>query len=110
MADAYGVAISGGGIVSPATARALGGRAPRARLAIVEKEAKLAQHQTGHNSGVIHSGIYYKPGSYKSRLCVEGARLVSEFFAEHGISLNRCAKVMWPTPDDEVMLMQTLSV
>src|ERR1043166_4493582 len=83
MADAYDVAIIGGGIVSLATARALGERAPRARLAIVEKEAKLAQHQTGHNSGVIPSGIYYKPGSYKARLCVEGARLVSEFCAEH---------------------------
>src|SRR2546427_52436 len=108
MADAYDVAIIGGGIVSLATARALGERAPRARLAIVEKEAKLAQHQTGHNSGVIHSGIYYKPGSYKARLCVEGARLVSEFCAEHGIRVERCGKVIVATRDDEVPRLQTL--
>ena len=108
MADAYDVAIIGGGIVSLATARALGERAPRARLAIVEKEAKLAQHQTGHNSGVIHSGIYYKPGSYKARLCVEGARLVSEFCAEHGIRVERCGKVIVATRDDELPRLQTL--
>ena len=108
MADAYDVAIIGGGIVSLATARALGERAPRARLAIVEKEAKLAQHQTGHNSGVIHSGIYYKPGSYKARLCVEGARLVSEYCAEHGIRVERCGKVIVATRDDEVPRLQTL--
>src|SRR5207244_11141519 len=108
MADADGGAIIGGGSVSPATARALGERAPRARLAIVEKEAKLAQHQTGHNSGVIHSGIYYKPGSYKARLCVEGARLMSEFCAEHGIRVERCGKVIVATRDDEVPRLQTL--
>jgi len=108
MADAYDVALIGGGIVSLATARALGERAPRARLCIVEKEAKLAQHQTGHNSGVIHSGIYYKPGSYKARLCVEGARLVSEFCAEHGIRVERCGKVIVATRDDELPRLQTL--
>ena len=108
MADAYDVAIIGGGIVSLATARALGERAPRARLAIVEKEAKLAQHQTGHNSGVIHSGIYYKPGSYKARLCVEGARLMSEFCAEHGIRVERCGKVIVATRADELPRLQTL--
>ncbi len=108
MTEAYDVAIIGGGIVSLATARALGERAPRARLAIVEKEAKLAQHQTGHNSGVIHSGIYYKPGSYKARLCVEGARLMSEFCAEHGIRVERCGKVIVATRAEEIPRLQTL--
>jgi len=108
MADAYDVALIGGGIVSLATARALGERAPRARLCIVEKEAKLAQHQTGHNSGVIHSGIYYKPGSYKAKLCVEGARLVSEYCAEHGIRVDRCGKVIVATRADELPRLQML--
>src|SRR5687768_9092921 len=85
MADRYDVAIVGGGIVALATAFALLERAPRARLVILEKEPRLAQHQTGHNSGVIHSGIYYRPGSAKARLCVEGARLMVEFCAAHGI-------------------------
>ncbi|MBI2157169.1 MAG: FAD-dependent oxidoreductase, partial [Candidatus Rokubacteria bacterium] len=66
----YDVAIIGGGIVGLATARALRERAPGLRLVLLEKEPKLATHQTGHNSGVIHSGIYYKPGSHKARLCV----------------------------------------
>ncbi|PYN92598.1 MAG: L-2-hydroxyglutarate oxidase [Candidatus Rokuibacteriota bacterium] len=108
MTEPYDVALIGGGILSLATARALGERAPRARLAIVEKEAKLAQHQTGHNSGVIHSGIYYKPGSYKARLCVEGARLMSEFCAEHGIRVERCGKVIVATRAEEIPRLQTL--
>ena len=108
MADVYDVAIIGGGIVSLATARALGERAPRARLCIVEKEAQLAQHQSGHNSGVIHSGIYYKPGSYKARLCVEGVRLMKEFCAEHGIRVEPCGKVIVATRPEELPRLQTL--
>src|SRR5437899_12776089 len=108
MADAYAAAIIGGGIVSLATARALGERAPRARLAIVEKEAKLAQHQTGHNSGVIHSGIYYKPGSFKARLCVEGARSMVEFCEAHAIKYDRCGKVIVATSDEELPRLRTL--
>src|SRR6266436_1566268 len=104
----FDIAIIGGGIVGLATARAILERAPRTRLVMLEKEADIAQHQTGHNSGVIHSGIYYKPGSYKARLCVEGARLVSEFCAEHGIRVERCGKVIVATRDDEVPRLQTL--
>src|SRR5437660_11744991 len=104
----YDIAIIGGGIVGLATARALLERAPSLTLALCEKEAQLGTHQTGHNSGVIHSGIYYKPGSYKARLCVEGARLVSEFCAEHGIRVERCGKVIVATRDDEVPRLQTL--
>ena len=108
MSERLDVAIVGGGIVALATARALVERVPRARLAILEKEPRLAQHQTGHNSGVIHSGIYYKPGSYKARLCVEGARLMVEFCAAHGIRVERCGKVIVATRPDELPRLQTL--
>ncbi|HEU5194227.1 MAG TPA: FAD-dependent oxidoreductase, partial [Methylomirabilota bacterium] len=74
----YDLAIIGGGIVGLATARALLERFPSLRLVLCEKEAELGTHQTGHNSGVIHSGIYYKPGSFKARLCVEGVRLMMD--------------------------------
>ena len=104
----YDVAFFGGGIVSLATARALGERAPRARLCIVEKEGQLAQHQSGHNSGVIHSGIYYKPGSYKARLCVEGVRLMKEFCAEQGIRVDPIGKVIVATSEAELPRLQTL--
>jgi L-2-hydroxyglutarate oxidase LhgO len=104
----YDVAIVGGGIVGLATARALLEAAPRARLAILEKEPRLAAHQTGHNSGVIHSGIYYRPGSYKARLCVEGARLLQEFCAEHGIRVERCGKVIVATSAPELPRLQAI--
>jgi L-2-hydroxyglutarate oxidase LhgO len=108
VSDRYDVAIIGGGIVALATARALGERAPRARLVILEKERALAGHQTGHNSGVIHSGIYYKPGSNKARLCVEGARLMVEFCASHGIRVDRCGKVIVATHQEELPRLETL--
>jgi L-2-hydroxyglutarate oxidase LhgO len=98
----YDVAIIGGGIVALATAYALSERAPRARLVILEKEPRLGLHQTGHNSGVIHSGIYYRPGSYKARLCVEGARLMAQFCEAHGIRVDRCGKVIVATTEAEV--------
>ncbi|MEK7714219.1 MAG: FAD-dependent oxidoreductase, partial [candidate division NC10 bacterium] len=104
----YDVAIVGGGIVGLATARALRERAPHARLAILEKEPKLASHQTGHNSGVIHSGIYYKPGSHKARLCVEGKHLMLEFCEKHGIRVDRCGKVIVATTEAELPRLQTL--
>ena len=102
------VAIVGGGIVGLATARALRERAPHARLVILEKESKLASHQTGHNSGVIHSGIYYKPGSHKARLCVEGKHLMLEFCEKHGIRVDRCGKVVVATSDAELPRLQSL--
>ncbi len=90
----YDVAIIGGGIVGLATTLALASRAPDLRLIVLEKEQELGMHQTAHNSGVIHSGIYYHPGSYKARLCVEGARLMHAFCAEHGVRVERCGKVI----------------
>jgi L-2-hydroxyglutarate oxidase LhgO len=102
MADRYDIAIVGGGIVGLATARALTERAPRARLVILEKEDAIGAHQTGHNSGVIHSGIYYKPGSYKARLTVEGKNLMYAFCEQHGIKVERCGKIIVATTDAEL--------
>jgi L-2-hydroxyglutarate oxidase len=104
----HDIAIVGGGILGLATARCLRERAPRTTLTILEKESRLAQHQTGHNSGVIHSGIYYKPGSYKARLCVEGARLMREFCATRGLKVEQCGKVIVATNEAELPRLQTL--
>jgi (S)-2-hydroxyglutarate dehydrogenase len=104
----YDVAIIGGGILGLATARALLERFPSLSLVLCEKEAELATHQTGHNSGVIHSGIYYKPGSYKARLCVEGARLAVEFCDANGIKYDRCGKVIIATSQEELPRLRTL--
>ncbi|PYN76919.1 MAG: L-2-hydroxyglutarate oxidase [Candidatus Rokuibacteriota bacterium] len=108
MENSYDIAVIGGGILGLATARALNERAPRARLVILEKEAKLATHQTGNNSGVIHSGIYYKPGSYKAKLCVEGKGLMLEFCQKHGIRVDHVGKVIVATEPAELPRLQTL--
>ena len=98
----YQVVIIGGGIVGLATALALLERHPQTRLAVIEKEPALATHQTGHNSGVIHSGIYYRPGSLKARLCLEGGRRLIDFCRDHGIPFNVCGKVIVATNEGEV--------
>ena len=108
MPETHDVAIVGGGILGLATARAILERAPGTRLALYEKETRLATHQTGHNSGVIHSGLYYKPGSYKARLCVEGARLMTAYCAERGIRVDRIGKVVVATDAAELPRLQTL--
>jgi L-2-hydroxyglutarate oxidase LhgO len=102
------IVIIGGGIVGLATARALVHRHGGSRLAIVDKESRLATHQTGHNSGVIHSGIYYRPGSYKARLCVEGARAMVEFCDAHAIPYERCGKVIVATSEAELPRLAAL--
>jgi len=96
------LAIIGGGIVGLATALALTEANPRLRLIMLEKEAKIASHQTGHNSGVIHSGIYYKPGSLKARTCVDGARRMKQFCDIHGIKWEECGKVIVATDEREL--------
>lgn len=109
MADMHcDVAVIGAGIVGLASTLALVERNPRLRIAVVEKESQVGTHQTGHNSGVIHSGIYYKPGSYKARLCVEGARLMKAFCQEHGIPFEICGKVIVATDEEELPRLQTL--
>ena len=102
------ITIIGGGILGLATAMALTERYPRARLSILDKEPKIAAHQTGHNSGVIHSGIYYKPGSLKAKLCVEGARLMKAFCTEHGIHWEPCGKLIVATDDSELPRLQSI--
>jgi L-2-hydroxyglutarate oxidase len=108
VSDRFNVAVVGGGIVGLAAAQALLREHPGLRLVILEKEARLAAHQTGHNSGVIHSGIYYRPGSHKARLCVEGARLMKEFCAEHGIRVDPVGKVIVATSEAELPRLQAL--
>ena len=100
--------IIGGGIVGLATARALLDRQPGASLILLEKEPGLGRHQTGHNSGVIHSGIYYQPGSLKARLCREGAARTKEFCREHGIAFEDRGKLIVATRDDEIPRLDAL--
>lgn len=104
----YDVAIVGAGIVGLATAYALSQHRPELRLVVLEKEAEVARHQTGHNSGVIHSGIYYKPGSFKARLCVEGVRKLEAFCDAHGIPYRRIGKVIVATRTDELPRLDDL--
>src|SRR5688572_5057568 len=104
----FDIAIVGGGIVGLAATLALIVRGPGLRLIVLEKERAPGMHQTTHNSGVIHTGMYYRPGSHKARLCVEGARLMHEFCAEHGIRLERCGKIIVATDEREVPGLQTL--
>jgi L-2-hydroxyglutarate oxidase LhgO len=102
------LAIVGGGIVGLGTALALTETYPRLRVAVLDKEARLAGHQTGHNSGVIHSGIYYKPGSLKARLCVDGARRMKQFCDTHGIKWESCGKVIVATDEKELPRLSTI--
>jgi L-2-hydroxyglutarate oxidase len=88
------LAIVGAGIVGLATARELQRREPGARIVVLEREARVGVHQTGSNSGVAHAGIYYKPGSLKAQLCVEGLRRLYDFCDEHGVAYERCGKVI----------------
>src|SRR6478672_2728983 len=103
----YDYAIVGGGIVRLSVGMHLTVRFSDARILLVEKEDPWAAHQTGHNSGVIHSGIYYKPGSYKAKLCVEGAKLAVEFCDANGIKYDRCGKVIIATSQEELPRLRT---
>ena len=96
------LAVVGGGIVGLAVARELAARHPRASVAVLEREDELGAHQTSHSSGVVHAGIYYKPGSLKARLCVEGARDLYAFCEERGIRHERCGKVIVATGVSEL--------
>ena len=104
----YDVVIVGGGIVGLAAAREILTRRPGTSLAVLDKEASLGEHQTGHNSGVIHSGIYYAPGSLKARLCTKGARLMYEFCERHGVPADRCGKLIVATTESELPALDEL--
>jgi len=102
MSAPHDVVIIGGGIVGLATALSILEIQPGTRLVVLEKEPEVARHQSGHNSGVIHSGIYYKPGSAKARNCVEGARRMLEFCRKHDIPHSVCGKVVIATQEEEL--------
>lgn len=104
----YDFCVIGGGIVGLSTARELLRRRPGASLLLVEKETALARHQTGHNSGVIHSGIYYEPGSFKADLCRRGVRATTEFCAEHGIEIASIGKLIVATNPRELGRLSAL--
>jgi len=96
------VVVIGGGIVGLATARELQTRHPGLRVSVLEKERELAVHQTGRNSGVVHSGLYYKPGSLKATTCRRGKQLLEQFCREQGVAHERCGKVVVATREDEL--------
>ncbi|MCA9260597.1 MAG: FAD-dependent oxidoreductase, partial [Planctomycetales bacterium] len=104
----YDLIIVGGGIVGLATAYRYQQRFPDHRIIVLEKEPHVAEHQTGRNSGVLHSGIYYKPGSLKAINCREGKRAMEEFCASEGIAYEICGKVIVATHEEELPRMQAI--
>ncbi|KAM9289715.1 L-2-hydroxyglutarate dehydrogenase, mitochondrial isoform 2-T2 [Cariama cristata] len=104
----FDVAVVGAGIVGLASARELVRRHPSLAFAVLEKEQELAHHQTGHNSGVIHSGIYYKPGSLKAKLCVQGAALCYKYCDQKGIPYKQCGKLIVAVEQDEIPRLKAL--
>ena len=104
----FDIAIVGGGIVGAATFYKFQKKYPDLRIALFEKESKLAGHQTGHNSGVIHSGLYYKPGSLKAKNCFEGRHELVAFAKEHAIAHDVCGKVIVATEESELGRMENI--
>src|SRR5699024_9157057 len=104
----YDFVIIGGGIVGLSTGVALYDRFPNAKIAVIEKENELAAHQTGNNSGVIHSGIYYRPGSFKALVAKQGSQEMQEFCKKHDIEYDMCGKVIVATTEDELPLLDDL--
>src|ERR1035437_1688471 len=102
------IVVVGGGIIGLATAWRLGQRFPDARVTVLEKESSVCRHQSGHNSGVLHSGLYYKPGSKKARLAVTGIRQMVDFCREHSIPHEICGKIVVATSDDELPRLHAL--
>jgi len=104
----FDVCIIGGGIVGLATGMKLAKKFPTLKLLLLEKEDQIAKHQTGHNSGVIHSGIYYRPGSVKARTCVSGRKALLAFCEENNIRHEICGKLIVATSDEEVPRLEEL--
>jgi len=104
----FDLIIIGGGIIGLATGLELTEKYPQVKLLVLEKESRIASHQTGHNSGVIHGGIYYKPGSLKAETCVAGRRALLDFCDKNGISYELCGKVIVATDDEEIPRLEEL--
>ena len=103
----FDIGIVGGGIVGLATAYQLSQKFPKLSVAVIEKESSLAQHQTGHNSGVLHSGIYYKPGSLKAINCRQGKKAMEQFCQEQGIDFELCGKIIVALNDESLEYFST---
>ncbi len=108
MSNRYDVVVVGAGIVGLATARALAARLPDAALAVIEKEKTVASHQTGHNSGVLHTGLYYTPGSLRAQLCVRGHRAMAELCGEAGLPFRGSGKVVVATSETQIPRLEEL--
>jgi len=106
--DIFDIAIIGGGIVGAATLYKLQTRNPDLKIVLIEKEKELAAHQTGHNSGVIHSGLYYKPGSLKAKNCVKGRHELVKFAQDFGIAHDVCGKVVVAKDESEIPFMEKI--
>ncbi len=106
MENDFELIVIGGGIVGLATAYKYQLRYPEHRVAILEKEEELGAHQTGRNSGVIHSGIYYKPGSFKAKNCVNGRQQLVAFAKEHGVKHDICGKIILATEEKELPILE----
>lgn len=106
--EAFDICIVGGGIVGLGSAYKLQKRNPNLRILVLEKEEALSSHQTGRNSGVIHSGLYYKPGSYKARLCVSGRKELVAFSKEYGVHHDVCGKVVVATDEAELPFLDKI--
>jgi len=104
----YDITIVGGGIVGAATAYKIQLKHPNLKILVIEKEERLANHQTGNNSGVIHSGLYYKPGSYKAKNCVDGRKQLVKFAQEHNIKHDVCGKVVVAVEENEIPFMDKI--
>ncbi|MFT5652891.1 MAG: L-2-hydroxyglutarate oxidase, partial [Psychromonas sp.] len=104
----YDYVIIGGGIIGVSTAWQLQQRHPKKSILLVEKEAQLSRHQTGHNSGVIHAGVYYQPGSMKAKFCKAGVKATTEFCQKHSIPVENCGKLLVATNELELQRMQDL--
>ena len=104
----FDLVVVGAGLIGLATSWEITRRFPDLRVAVLEKEPDIANHQSGHNSGVIHSGIYYAPGSLKARLCLEGASLLTAFCDQRGIAYKRCGKLIIATSESEIPRLMEL--
>ena len=108
MADRFDTVVVGAGIVGLATARAIRQRNSALRIAVIDKEGSIAGHQTGRNSGVLHAGVYYSPGSDKARLCATGRQQMIEFCRDNGVAVEICGKVVVAVSPSEVPRLQQL--